>query len=87
MASYSVVVKRSAAKAIEALPGDAQIRVVEAIGRLAEDPRPRGCEKLSARERYRIRVGDYRVVYGVDDAIVTVIVVKVGHRRDVYRQR
>ncbi len=87
MASYNVAIKRSAAKEIEELPRDARRRVVTAIGTLAQNPRPPGCEKLSAMEKYRIRVGDYRVVYGIDDELVTVVVVKVGHRRDVYRSR
>lgn len=85
MTPYRVVIKRSATKEIERLPVEARARVVDAIGALASEPRPRGCEKLSAQERYRIRVGDHRVVYSVADETVTVVVVKVGHRRDVYR--
>lgn len=60
--------------------------IVERIGRLANDPRPRGCEKLAGGERYRVRQGDYRIVYSVEDALLVVWVVKVGHRRDVYRR-
>jgi mRNA interferase RelE/StbE len=58
---------------------------VERIGLLAEDPRPAGCEKLTSQERYRVRAGDYRIVYSIDDDVLTVRVVKVGHRREVYR--
>ena len=50
-----------------------------------EEPRPRGCEKLTARERYRVRQGPYRIIYAVDDQERTVTVVKIGHRKDVYR--
>jgi mRNA interferase RelE/StbE len=54
---------------------------------LADDPRPRGCEKLSGHERYRLRQGAYRIVYEVDDQVLVVLVVKIGHRRDVYRTK
>jgi mRNA interferase RelE/StbE len=85
MASYSVVLKASARREIEDLQKRDRGRVAAALGSLADDPRPHGCEKLSTLDRYRIRVGEYRVVYTIEDAIVTVFVVKVGHRRDVYR--
>jgi mRNA interferase RelE/StbE len=57
------------------------------IGGLARDPRPQGCEKLSWEERYRIRQGKYRILYSIEDRDLIVYVVKVGHRRDVYRER
>jgi mRNA interferase RelE/StbE len=85
MASYSVVLKASAQREIERLERRERERVVFALGALADDPRPRGCEKLSTLDRYRIRAGEYRVVYTIEDSIVTVFVVKVGHRRDIYR--
>ena len=85
MASYSVVVKRSAAKEIEALPPKDRRRVVARIQGLAADPRPAGSEKLSGDEKYRIRQGDYRILYEIIDDILVVTVVKVGHRSDVYR--
>jgi mRNA interferase RelE/StbE len=82
---YAIEIKRSAAAEIEVLPMADRRRVVERIGRLAKDPRPPGCEKLAGGERYRVRQGDYRIVYSVEDALLVVWVVKVGHRRDVYR--
>lgn len=82
---YSVELKASAAREIEALPLADRRRVLERIGRLALDPRPPGCEKLTGGERYRVRQGDYRIVYSIEDALLVVWVVKVGHRRDVYR--
>jgi len=85
VASYSVVVKRSAAKEIEALPPKDRRRVVARIQGLAADPRPAGSEKLSGDEKYRIRQGDYRILYEIIDDILVVTVVKVGHRSDVYR--
>ncbi|PKQ37936.1 MAG: type II toxin-antitoxin system mRNA interferase toxin, RelE/StbE family [Actinobacteria bacterium HGW-Actinobacteria-1] len=68
MASYSVSLKRSVPKDLEPLPAADRARIMERIGALADDPRPHGCEKLSALERYRIRVGDYRIVYAIEDA-------------------
>lgn len=85
MASYSVSLKRSVLKDLEPLPTRDRQRIMERIGALAEDPRPHGCEKLSALERYRIRVGDYRIVYAIEDEALVVWVVRLGHRRDVYR--
>jgi mRNA interferase RelE/StbE len=58
---------------------------VRRIESLAEDPRPPGCQKLSGRERYRIRQGRYRIIYGIEDAELVVLVVKVDHRGSVYR--
>lgn len=84
--AYSVEIKLSAAREIEAIPRADRRRVVERIGRLAEDPRPRGCEKLAGGEHYRVRQGDYRIVYIVEDEHLVVWVVKVGHRRDLYRR-
>ncbi|MHC4550310.1 MAG: type II toxin-antitoxin system RelE family toxin [Planctomycetota bacterium] len=86
MERYEVLIKPSAVKEIERIGTRKDRRmVVSRIGALADDPRPLGCEKLTARERYRVRQGWYRIVYAVDDSRRTVVVVKVGHRRDVYR--
>ena len=87
MASYRVLIKSSAAKEIEAVDQkkDRQ-RIVAGIRSLADDPRPPGCEKLAGEDdRYRIRVGRYRVIYSVGDGELLVVVVRVGHRKDVYR--
>lgn len=85
MASYSLLIKPSAVKELEALSPKDRRRIIARIAELAQEPRPHGCEKLSGGEQYRVRQGDYRVVYGVDDEAHSVLVVKVGHRRDVYR--
>jgi mRNA interferase RelE/StbE len=86
VARYEVLIKPSARKELEAvdLKKDRQ-RIVAAILSLADDPRPSGCRKPSGRDKYRIRCGDYRVVYSVQDVILVVTIVKLGHRRDVYR--
>ena len=85
MATYSVLIRRSAEKEIEQVPLRDRQRIVARIAALSSDPRPPGCVKLSGREKYRIRQGAYRIVFTIDDAVVTVIVVRVAHRRDVYR--
>jgi mRNA interferase RelE/StbE len=83
--SYDLRIKPSAVKELRALPDDIRARVVDRIRALSEEPRPRGCEKLTGGLRYRVRQGAYRVVYQLDDAAREVLVVKIGHRRDVYR--
>jgi len=85
--SYRLLIKTSARKEFEtALERVDRQRLVRRIGGLADHPRPPGCEKLSGtNDRYRVRQGRYRVVYEIDDAARTVTVVKIGHRRDVYR--
>ncbi len=85
MASYRLLIKASAAKEVEALPRKDRARILERIRRLATDPRPSGSEKLSGEEKYRVRQGNYRILYSIDDADETVVVVKIAHRRDVYR--
>jgi mRNA interferase RelE/StbE len=85
VASYSVLVKASVAKELDAVPRKDLQRIVKKIGSLAMNPRPNGCEKLSSLERYRLRQGDYRIIYAIDDSVRQVMVVKVGHRSDVYR--
>ncbi len=86
MASYKILIKTSAAKEIERIASRVdRRRVVRRIQDLAGNPRPPGCEKLSSQDRYRVRQGDYRIVYSIEDDRLVVHVVKVGHRRDVYR--
>lgn len=83
--SYRVSILRRAQKELGDLPTGAFERVRDALRALAEEPRPGGCKKLQGREGWRIRVGDYRVLYKIDDTQQTVEVVHIGHRRDVYR--
>ena len=85
MASYSLFLKRSAAKELEAVAAKDRRRIVARIQALATEPRPPGVEKLSGAEKYRVRQGDYRILYTIDDGAGAVVVVKLGHRRDVYR--
>lgn len=87
MAAYRVVLKRSAAREIDALPSKkGRQRIVRRIEALALDPRPHGSEKLAGQvDRYRIRQGRYRIVYSIEDGAATVTVFKVAHRKEVYR--
>ena len=85
MANYKIEIKKSAAKEISKLPKVALRRIVDKIQTLSSDPRPSGCKKLSGDEKYRIRVGVYRILYSVDDEIVVIFIVKVGHRKDIYK--
>jgi mRNA interferase RelE/StbE len=85
VASYSLFIKRSAAKELEQLPSKERKRISARVGALATEPRPPGAEKLSGYEKYRLRQGDYRVLYSIDDDARSVTIVKIGHRRDVYR--
>ncbi len=86
MGKYEVLLRQSVLKKdLDRIPKVDLRRIVEAIQGLSDNPRPAGAKKLSAQERYRVRQGDYRIVYSIQDAEHTVWVVKVGHRKDVYR--
>ena len=85
MASYKVLIKPSAVHDLEAQPKKDRQRIVRRIQSLALEPRPHGCEKLSGADKYRVRQGNYRVVYSIDDQTQKILIVKVGHRRHVYR--
>lgn len=83
---YTVIIKRSALRAISMVPASDALRIERAIEALAENPRPHGVKKLQGPQGlYRIRVGDYRVIYEIADRVLIVTVVRVGHRREVYR--
>jgi mRNA interferase RelE/StbE len=85
MVSYNIVFKQSVAKDLCSIPKKDIQRILKRIDSLVEDPRPVGAEKLSGDEKYRIRQGNYRILYTIEDEIITVTIVKVGHRRDIYR--
>jgi mRNA interferase RelE/StbE len=83
---YKVLIKPSAVKELESIPRkkDRQ-RIVERISALADDPRPQGSQKLSGKDRYRLRQGSFRIIYAIEDDALVIYVVKIGHRKDVYR--
>jgi mRNA interferase RelE/StbE len=87
MARYELRFKPSVAKDVRGIPRTEGRRVLARIESLRDDPRPPGCEKLSAHERYRLRQGSYRILYSVSDADVAIEIVRVAHRREVYRER
>ena len=89
MASYRLVFKQSVSGDLRSIPMRDVARILKRIGSLAEEPRPVGCQKLSGGagpERYRLRQGNYRILYEIAEQGLAVTVVKVGHRRDVYRR-
>jgi len=83
--SHSLQILRRAQKELAQLPDAYYVQVRDAIRDLANNPRPHGCRKLTGRQGWRIRVGDYRVIYDIDDKEATVTVVNIGHRRDIYK--
>ncbi|MEW5952182.1 MAG: type II toxin-antitoxin system RelE/ParE family toxin [Bacillota bacterium] len=86
MASFEIRFKESVAKDLRHLPNKDVRRILKRIDALRNEPRPTGCEKLSAQERYRVRQGVYRIIYEIKDEELIIIVVKVGHRREVYKR-
>jgi mRNA interferase RelE/StbE len=85
--TYSIEFSKRASKQFRLLPPSIQERLVPQINALAENPRPPKVKKLVGEEdRYRIRVGDYRIIYQIDDQVLLVLVLKIGHRSEVYRQ-
>jgi len=82
---YSVIVQRRAQKRIARLPTSIQDRLEEGLQSLSDEPRPPGSRKLRGKDGWRISVGDYRAIYEIDDDAGEVLVVDIGHRRDIYR--
>jgi len=85
VASYRLLIKPSAARELEGIPKKDRQRLVTRLRSLTTDPRPSGCEKLSGEDLFRIRQGKYRVLYSVGDEELVILVIRIGHRREVYR--
>jgi mRNA interferase RelE/StbE len=85
MAAYNIFLRKSVEKDFSPIPKKDIQKILRRIKALGKDPRPSGCEKLTGRERYRVRQGQYRIVYSIQDEVLTVWIVKVAHRKDVYR--
>lgn len=83
--SYALEILRAAQKQLAKIDRPCQQRIIEAIRKLADDPRPFGCKKLSGRPAWRIRIGPHRVIYEIHDDRLLVLVVTIGDRKDVYR--
>ena len=84
--TYTIEILRSAQKQLSKIERMEQLRIIEAIRKLAENPRPPGCRKLSGRPAWRIRMGSYRVIYEVQDDSLLVLIIDIGHRREIYRK-
>ncbi len=87
MARYRMLFRASVAADLRFIPNKDVARILARIRKLADEPRAVDCEKLSGRERYRVRVGVYRIIYEIEDDAFVVVVVKVAHRREVYRPK
>jgi mRNA interferase RelE/StbE len=86
MAKYNIRITASAEKSLKSVPGNYAKKIVKAIQLLADDPFPQGSRKLAGYDdSFRIRVGNYRVIYSIDKMIITIIILKIGHRKEVYR--
>ena len=85
MAKYKIEIKRSAIKELYKLPKTVLPRILQKIDLLTENPRPQNCVKLSGQEKYRIRVGNYRILYSIFDNKLVIFVVKIAHRKNVYK--
>lgn len=85
MEKYEVIFKQSVAKDLRAIPVKDVAKILRRIETLKIDPRPPGVEKLSGQEKYRIRQGVYRIIYEIQNFELVIVVVKIGHRREVYR--
>ena len=85
MAAYKIFFKKSVKKDLAGIHKKDLLKILHKIESLADDPRPAGSEKLSGQEKYRLRQGNYRIIYSIQDDELTVWVVRIGHRKDVYR--
>lgn len=85
MAEYKVYFRESVQKDLKLIPKKEISKILQRIKSLTKDPRPSGCEKLTNSEKYRLRQGRYRIVYSIQDTDLTVWIVKVSHRKDIYR--
>jgi mRNA interferase RelE/StbE len=85
MAVYKIYFRESVEKDLSSIPNKDLVKILRRIKALGDNPRPSGCEKLTGQERYRLRQGQYRIVYSIQDKALTIWIVKIGHRKEVYR--
>lgn len=83
--NYTIQIERSAQKQLAKIPGPYFETITEKILSLEKNPRPPGCKKLTGRESWRIRVGDYRIIYNISDRLLQILVIDIGNRKDIYR--
>ena len=82
---HSIRIESSAKKYLSLLNVEMRRRVMQAIDKLSSDPRPAGCKKLKSRDAYRIRIGDYRVIYEIHDNVLVVLIIRIAHRSEAYK--
>ena len=82
---HSIRIESSAKKYLSLLNIEMRRRVIQAIDKLSSDPRPAGCKKLKSRDAYRIRIGDYRVIYEIHDNVLVVLIIRIAHRSEAYK--
>jgi mRNA interferase RelE/StbE len=82
---FQIEILRSAQKSLSRIQSQDQDRIIEAIRSLADEPQPHGCKKLSGRDAWRIRIGNYRVIYEIRESKLVVLIVDIGHRKEIYR--
>jgi len=87
MAEYTVQLSKKAAKQLDKLPDQIAFPLLDAIQQLADNPRPFGSKKLKGKDSYRIRRGNYRVIYDIFDAVLIIDVIAAGHRKDIYKKK
>ncbi len=85
MEKFKIKFKKSAVKELNAIAHEDLIKIIKKIQTLSHNPRPLGCMKLTNQEHYRIRMGNYRILYSIEEDALTVYVVKIGHRKNIYR--
>jgi len=85
MAKYKLYFKESVEKDLREIPGKDILRILQRINALVIEPRPNWCEKLTGQEKYRLRQGNYRILYSIQDEELTIWIVKIAHRKDIYR--
>ena len=83
--NYKIYIERSAQKALSKMPKKNQNRIIEFIQNLSNNPRPSNSKKLTGRPAWRIRIGNYRIIYEIEDDKLIIIVINIGHRKDIYK--
>lgn len=84
---YEILFEKASIKSLSKLPADVQAKIIEVIEKLSENPRPHGSKKLEGREGYRVRIGDYRVIYLINDKTITVLILDIGKRKEIYKKK
>lgn len=82
---YTVIIPKPVQKQLSRLPANIAPLIIDQLSALEKNPRPTGCKKLADREAWRVRVRDYRIIYEIEDRVLRIIVVSIGHRREIYR--